>query len=262
MVPDSTLAPPKLAASAGARKPRAITFQPGIYECVLAELPADRDLRILDAGAGEGYFSAILQAAGYRDVQACDYQAEAFCCEGVPFTRADLCTRLPFPDDHFDCVITIEVIEHIPDHFAFMAELVRVTKPGGALYITTPNVMSLSSRWHFFLYGYTDCAPLPLCPEREDWYMQHVNPIGLPRLLFHLERNGAELVDLLTNRSRRGSRLFAPILAPLMRIATRRRLRAQKYRERQELHEKHIHWVLHEANLLGRITIAKARKHA
>lgn len=249
-----------LASRPASQAPRAITFQPGIYECVLRALPADRTTRILDAGAGEGYFAALLHQAGYTNVTACDYVEEGYRCPEVPFTQADLARELPFGDNRFDCVVSIEVIEHISDHLTFVQELVRVTRPGGLLFITTPNLMSLSSRWHFFLYGYTDCAPLPLDPHRKDWFMQHINPIGVPRLLFHLERNGAELVGLLTNRSRRGSRLFAPILGPLMSWLTRRRLLAPKYRERRPLHEKHLKWVLSPANLLGRITIAQAQK--
>jgi SAM-dependent methyltransferase len=223
-------------------------------------MPEDRKVRILDAGAGEGYFAALLHQAGYTDIRACDYVEEGYCFPKVPFTQADLARELPFEDNSFDCVVSIEVIEHIPDHLTFMQELVRVTRPGGLLFITTPNLMSLSSRWHFFLYGYTDCAPLPLDPHRKDWFMQHTNPIGVPRLLFHLERNGAELIGLLTNRSRRGSRLFAPVLGPLFRWLTRRRLLAKKYKERHSLHERHLKWVLSSANLLGRITIAQARK--
>lgn len=242
------------------RAPAAITFQPGIYDCVFDLMPTDKGARILDAGAGEGFFARKLKDAGYGAVEATDYVAEGFLCPDIPFTQANLAERLPFPDHHFDCVVSVEVIEHLENHFAFVSELVRVTKPGGQLVITTPNVMSISSRWHFFLYGYSDCAPLPLQPHRADWFMQHVNPIGVPMLLFHLDRNGAELTDLRTSRLRTGSRLMAPILRPLMRWCLKKKLLRGKYAERRELFEEHLRWVLSDANLLGRITIAVARK--
>jgi ubiquinone/menaquinone biosynthesis C-methylase UbiE len=40
-----------------------------------------------------------------------------------------------FPDHHFDMVGTYSVLHHIPDYFAAIKELIRVTKPGGIIYI-------------------------------------------------------------------------------------------------------------------------------
>ena len=48
-------------------------------------------------------------------------------------------TRLPFPDDTFDRIICSEVLEHIPDDDAALAELHRVLKPGGMLAATVPT---------------------------------------------------------------------------------------------------------------------------
>jgi SAM-dependent methyltransferase len=47
-------------------------------------------------------------------------------------------TRLPFPDDTFDRVITSEVLEHIQDDVSAIAELVRVLRPGGSFACTVP----------------------------------------------------------------------------------------------------------------------------
>jgi SAM-dependent methyltransferase len=47
--------------------------------------------------------------------------------------------RLPFPDDTFDKIVAAEVLEHIPDDMAAMAELLRVLKPGGELAVTVPS---------------------------------------------------------------------------------------------------------------------------
>jgi ubiquinone/menaquinone biosynthesis C-methylase UbiE len=46
---------------------------------------------------------------------------------------------LPFPDDTFDKIVAAEVLEHIPDDMAAMAELLRVLKPGGELAATVPS---------------------------------------------------------------------------------------------------------------------------
>jgi SAM-dependent methyltransferase len=47
--------------------------------------------------------------------------------------------RLPFPDDTFDVVIISEVMEHIPDDKAVLAEMVRVLRPGGRIAVTVPR---------------------------------------------------------------------------------------------------------------------------
>jgi SAM-dependent methyltransferase len=50
----------------------------------------------------------------------------------------DMC-RSAQPSDHFDGVVSVEVIEHVPEDDAFVAQMARVTKPGGWLFLTTPN---------------------------------------------------------------------------------------------------------------------------
>jgi len=48
-------------------------------------------------------------------------------------------TRCSLPEASFDGVVSVEVIEHVPDDDAFMAQVARVLKPGGWCYFTTPN---------------------------------------------------------------------------------------------------------------------------
>ena len=47
--------------------------------------------------------------------------------------------RMPFPDGHFDRVICSEVMEHVHDYEAAIAELTRVLRPGGVMAITIPT---------------------------------------------------------------------------------------------------------------------------
>ena len=46
---------------------------------------------------------------------------------------------LPFADGAFDRVIVAEVLEHVPEHGAAVAELARVLRPGGTLAVTVPR---------------------------------------------------------------------------------------------------------------------------
>lgn len=48
-------------------------------------------------------------------------------------------TQSCFPSEAFDCVVAIEVLEHIEYDSDFVREVYRVTKPGGVFLMTTPN---------------------------------------------------------------------------------------------------------------------------
>lgn len=56
--------------------------------------------------------------------------------------------RLPFPDEHFECVISSQVLEHIPaEDGRFLDELTRILKPGGTLVLGTPDYGNWEWRW-------------------------------------------------------------------------------------------------------------------
>jgi SAM-dependent methyltransferase len=86
--------------------------------------------RILEVGMGEGHVSAriIDRFAGvpFHGVDLPDPElATNWHDLGALGTFADI-TRLPYGDDQFDLVLAIEVLEHVPDPDAALAELARV----------------------------------------------------------------------------------------------------------------------------------------
>ncbi len=107
-----------------------------------ARLAAGR--RVLDAGCGTGYGTAELaahaQAAVGIDIapEAVAYAAAAFPLPNARFAAAS-CSALPFPDRSFDLVTAFEVIEHLGDYRALVAEAARVLAPGGCFVVSTPN---------------------------------------------------------------------------------------------------------------------------
>ena len=97
---------------------------------------------VLDAGCGTGYGSSELgsSAAGVTsfDVapEALEYARAHF---NIPrFVRA-ACAAMPFAERSFDLVVAFEVIEHLQDYRAFLAECARVLKNEGLLIVSSPN---------------------------------------------------------------------------------------------------------------------------
>lgn len=116
----------------------------------------------LDAGAGFGRHAYEAARRG-ATVVALDYAVDEMAVTRATFAamleageigaddyggvmRGDA-TRLPFADGTFDCVVTSEVLEHIQDDVAAIAELARVLKPGGALGVTVPTWWPEKINW-------------------------------------------------------------------------------------------------------------------
>jgi SAM-dependent methyltransferase len=102
--------------------------------------PADRPLDVLDFGCGTGAFLEHLERFGTVSAVDADPSAVSFChARGRREVQvAQPGAPLPFPDDAFDLVTSLDVIEHIDDDVAALAELRRVLRPGGSLLVAVP----------------------------------------------------------------------------------------------------------------------------
>jgi SAM-dependent methyltransferase len=110
-------------------------------------LPALPGPEVLNAGAGAGSLTLKMAALGLRvtSVEAspdlCDWARAALRERGLegpnPVLRGDA-RRLELPDASFDAAVCAEVLEHLDDDRAALAELARVLRPGGLLLVTVP----------------------------------------------------------------------------------------------------------------------------
>jgi SAM-dependent methyltransferase len=106
---------------------------------VLGSLGNDRPLRILDAGCGTGQMLKCLESHGDAIGLDSSSQAIGYARErGVKRLVQGSITDPPFRDGSFDCVVALDVIEHVDDDIGILQKLHKVVKPGGHLIVTVP----------------------------------------------------------------------------------------------------------------------------
>lgn len=157
-----------------------------------------KNARILVLGAGAGAFDERIIDMGYDDVTAVEFRSEIYKARGKVIER-DL--NRDFSDladvKKFDCVVAIEIVEHLENHFHFIRNIEKVLVDGGMLYMTTPNVESSLSRVKFFLNGNLD-----FFNRNEISTTGHINPIFKDIFLYHLKNNtNLRLISTEKNRS-------------------------------------------------------------
>ena len=118
--------------------------------------------RVLDMGCGAGRHAFEMYRRG-ADVIALDQNADELSTVSEWFAamreegsvpagaEADVkqgdALNLPFPDGEFDRIVAAEVLEHIPEDEAAIAELARVLRPGGTMAVTVPRWLPEKICW-------------------------------------------------------------------------------------------------------------------
>jgi 2-polyprenyl-3-methyl-5-hydroxy-6-metoxy-1,4-benzoquinol methylase len=86
-----------------------------------------KELKVLDVGCGDKFLKEPFERKGllYQgiDIDIVDFNNDKF----------------PFPDNSFDLVVSLAVIEHIKNAENFLSEINRILKKGGFVFFDTPN---------------------------------------------------------------------------------------------------------------------------
>lgn len=137
------------------------TFQRHVaaYRLCAALLP---DGPVLDLGCGTGH--------SYRELAprvsvGVDIEPSALVGQHRETHVADM-RSLPFPDDHFASVLSVQSLEHVPDPELVLAEVVRVLRPAGRAVFVTPNRLTFGrpdeviDPYHYVEYDTTELHEL------------------------------------------------------------------------------------------------------
>jgi SAM-dependent methyltransferase len=106
--------------------------------------PAARGREVLEVGCGTGLILSRIARVARRaaGVDLSTNMLEQARARGLDVQRADA-TALPFPDASFDVAYSFKVLAHIQELGAALAEMTRVTRPGGRLFFEFYNRHSL-----------------------------------------------------------------------------------------------------------------------
>lgn len=148
--------------------------------------------RWLDVGCGAG---TLMEAASHRGWEAAGTEvargaAEAVRAKGFEVHVGEL-DELELPPGGYDVVSLVEVVEHVPEPRRLIAAAVRLLRPGGALYVTTPHGRGISAR----LLGDEWSVVAP--PE-------HLQLFSVPGIRSAVRSAGLELVSLRTHATNPG----------------------------------------------------------
>ena len=172
----------------------------GTHEVVLdlfqKSVPAPA--KVADLAAGEGAFSVKLKELGH-DVHAVDASSDNWKVADIPLETRNLdsefSSSLVTESGQFDAVAAIEIVEHLENPFRFIRECAGLLKPGGLMFLTTPNVEAVNSRLIFLYTG-----RLNAFGAYETVRPAHITPIFKWKLEMMLEEAGFETVHECFNR--------------------------------------------------------------
>lgn len=151
------------------------------YQLVRERIGDPSGQRILEVACGRGGYVRELACAGAH-VTGCDFSFAALRAATAKLQAVNVppstgliqgdAQNLPFADNSFDILVSCETVEHLPDARAAFAEMHRVTRPGGRLFLTTPNYANFMGVYELYAKvrhpGRRDDQPF----DRRQWFAQ------------------------------------------------------------------------------------------
>ncbi len=162
---------------------------------LLQEKVHNKNASILVLGAGSGAFDERLYDAGYGNISVCEYNNDVYKGRFVNESK-DLNKDFGYEEKKFDCIIALELVEHLENHFHFLRECEKMLLQGGVLIVSTPHVESSLSRIKFFLRG-----DLNYFSKKEMLHTGHINPVFSLPFVYYAESIGLTLLSKTKNIS-------------------------------------------------------------
>jgi 2-polyprenyl-3-methyl-5-hydroxy-6-metoxy-1,4-benzoquinol methylase len=103
--------------------------------------------KVLDVGCGNGSFVSIALEVGYevKGIELSQAAVDIARSFDLPVYKLDFFSK-QIKESSYDVISMFEVLEHLKDPIGFLVRAEQVVKPGGLIYLTTPNYNSLDRR--------------------------------------------------------------------------------------------------------------------
>ena len=153
--------------------------------------------RIIEFGAYKGAMLSRLKDFGYQNLMAADLDNH-LSINGINHIKCDFNENFStsFTGEKFDCIVAVEVIEHLNDIRHFLSECCQLLNENGYIVISTPNVGFFEGRVKFFMQGELwGFGPNNYVSQR------HISPLTVATFPLILEEKGYELVKMITDAS-------------------------------------------------------------
>lgn len=157
-----------------------------VLERTMRRLGLPSEARILDAGCGSGRNMVELARHGtVTGVELSPTSVRLARERAVGEVIEGSVMDMPFDGGSFDAAVSLDVIEHLADDVAALAELRRVTAPGGVLLVTVPAYQWLWSGHDEINHHHRRYSrrALVAAAERAGWQCEwatHFNSLLLP----------------------------------------------------------------------------------
>ena len=178
--------------------------QPGYFRDVTRHFAPEAAL--LDVGCGTGWLAEHF--ADYTGIDGSPDAVAAARAQGREILLGDVGERLPFDDARFDGVVLKDLLEHVADPAAVVGEALRVLRPGGLAFASSPD----AQRWAW--NDYTHRRPF----TRESFRLLFADQgFAVQRVGYESVMPGTGIVSGYTRRKRRPRALEAAAWLPIVR---------------------------------------------
>ena len=170
---------------------------------------------LLDVGCARGAVAAALSTR-FEEVHGVDEDDEMLAeaaGRGLKTRHVDLNVEpLPYDEATFDAALCLELIEHLVDPRPLLREIARVLRPGGRVYLSTPNI-----RFAGYLRQLVAGGRFPLTSDDPDGFQGgHIHFFtfdDVARLLREAHFDRIEHHGLAAGRAKLLARYAAPAIA-------------------------------------------------
>lgn len=133
------------------------SFQAAQTQQFLRLLTNKKYNQVLEIGCGKGFWSYVgAKHSQFKTCFGCDIfndwqkkELEQYCQKAEYLAIKN--NRLPYSDNQFNLVFSMDVVEHVQEDLAFVKEHLRVCEPGGEIIIGTPNYWRITNMFLMLL---------------------------------------------------------------------------------------------------------------